>query len=57
MENDEIIQPDLFGLREKQEQSKQALIERNLADKAAGIKPVKKPLFDAIEPEKEGDEQ
>ncbi len=57
MENDEIIQPDLFGLREKQEQSKQALIERNLADKAAGIKPVKKPLFDAIEPEKEGDGQ
>ena len=57
MGNDEAIQPDLFGLREKQEQSKQALIERNLADKAAGIKPVKKPLFDKIEAEEERGEQ
>lgn len=57
MGNDEPIQPDLFGLREKQELSKQALIERNLADKAAGIKPVKKPLFDEIESKQEDGDQ
>lgn len=41
-----MMQPDLFGVSQKREQSKQAVIKRNQADKAAGIKPVPKPLFE-----------
>ena len=48
--DNEVIQPDLFGVRKKREKSKQELLERNKADKAAGIKPVPKPLFDEDAP-------
>jgi len=49
--DDKAIQPDLFGLVKKQEQSKQEIIDRNKADKKAGVKPLSKPLFEEKDPE------
>ncbi|MBE2199607.1 MAG: hypothetical protein IAE79_13415 [Anaerolinea sp.] len=50
MNDEEITQPDLFGVSQKREQSKQAVIKRNQADTAAGVKPLPKPLFDESTP-------
>jgi len=42
-------QADLFGVAQKREQAKQAAIEKNKADKVAGIKPVQEPLLSEAE--------
>ncbi len=45
MNQDKPTQADLFGAVQKREQSKRAVIEKNKADKAAGVKPVQEPLL------------
>ncbi len=46
---DKPIQPDLFGSDQKRRQTIQTIVNKNKADKEAGVKPVPKPLFADLE--------